>query len=224
MVSPDSVWYARVLLLFSATSQTDTGSKTFDCALVSTLETYDDPENGNYCHYCQYWHYCQLCCFIVFIFIFVIMLIIVLIWFIWVLWIRLVLELYMSSTTRNRFYTSYQLKISLVNCRLYQLATPGQFHTACTTTFPGRLATAGRVPAMDAGCGLSTRGHWDGPVTCNEEGRAVGAVCCATCKKKGSMWSRQSTPCFRHTPPRSDGPTPIILVLPAVEGVEKVPA
>ena len=54
VVSPDSVWYAQVLLLFSATSQTDTGSKTFECALVSTLETYDDPENGNYCHYCHY--------------------------------------------------------------------------------------------------------------------------------------------------------------------------
>ncbi len=50
VVSPDSVWYARVLLLFSATSQTDTWSKTFYCALVSTLETYDDPENGKYCH------------------------------------------------------------------------------------------------------------------------------------------------------------------------------
>jgi hypothetical protein len=47
VVSPDSVWYARVLLLFTATSQTDTGLKTFECALVSTLETYDDPENGN---------------------------------------------------------------------------------------------------------------------------------------------------------------------------------
>ena len=33
--------------------------------------------------------------------------------------------------------------------------------------------TAGRVPAMDAGCGLSTRGHWDGLVICNEAGRAV---------------------------------------------------
>ena len=47
VVSPDSVWYARGLLLFTATALTDTGSKTFDCALVSTLETYDDPENGN---------------------------------------------------------------------------------------------------------------------------------------------------------------------------------
>ena len=47
MASPDSDWYARVLFLFIATAQTDTGSKTFDCALVSTLETYDDPDNGN---------------------------------------------------------------------------------------------------------------------------------------------------------------------------------
>jgi hypothetical protein len=48
VVTPDSVWYALVLLLFSASAQTDTGSKSFDCGLVSTLETYDDPENGNY--------------------------------------------------------------------------------------------------------------------------------------------------------------------------------
>ncbi len=47
VVSPDSVWYASVLLLFSASAMTDTGSKTSECALVSTLETYDDPDNGN---------------------------------------------------------------------------------------------------------------------------------------------------------------------------------
>ncbi len=46
VVMPDSVWYARVLLLFSASAQTDTVSKSFDCALVSTLKTYDNPENG----------------------------------------------------------------------------------------------------------------------------------------------------------------------------------
>ncbi len=51
VVSPDSVWYARVLLLFSASAMTDTGSKSFECALVSTLETYDDPDNGNYGFY-----------------------------------------------------------------------------------------------------------------------------------------------------------------------------
>ena len=57
VVSPESVWYARVLLLFSASAMTDTGSKSFDCALVS-LETYDDPENGNYAYYTCYVNYC----------------------------------------------------------------------------------------------------------------------------------------------------------------------
>ena len=60
VVSQESVWYARVLLLFSASAVTDTGSKSFDCALVSTLETYDDPENGNYAHYTHYKHYYKL--------------------------------------------------------------------------------------------------------------------------------------------------------------------
>ncbi len=48
VVSPDSVWDAWVLLLFSASAATDTGSKSFECALVSTMETYEDPENGDY--------------------------------------------------------------------------------------------------------------------------------------------------------------------------------
>ena len=48
VVSPDTVWYAQVLLSFSASATTDTGSKSFESALVSTLETFDDPENGNY--------------------------------------------------------------------------------------------------------------------------------------------------------------------------------
>jgi len=47
VVTRDSVWYALVLLLFSASAQSDTGSKSFDCALVLKLETYYDPENGN---------------------------------------------------------------------------------------------------------------------------------------------------------------------------------
>ena len=57
VVSPDTVWYARVLLLFSASAMTDTGSKSFECALVSTLETYDDPENGYYINYIHYDNY-----------------------------------------------------------------------------------------------------------------------------------------------------------------------
>ena len=51
VVSPDTVWYAQVLLLFSASATTDTGSKYFECALISTLETFNDPENGNYINY-----------------------------------------------------------------------------------------------------------------------------------------------------------------------------
>jgi hypothetical protein len=39
---------------------------------------------------------------------------------------------------------------------------------ACTTPFRALPATRGRALAMDAGCGSSTRGHWDGPVTCNK--------------------------------------------------------
>ena len=56
VVSPDTVWYAQVLLLFSASAMTDTGSKSFECALVSTLETYDDPDNGDYINYINYDH------------------------------------------------------------------------------------------------------------------------------------------------------------------------
>ncbi len=59
MVSPDSVWYELVLLLFSATAQTETGANFFDCAIVSTLEVYDDPDNGNYCNYFNYCHHCH---------------------------------------------------------------------------------------------------------------------------------------------------------------------
>jgi hypothetical protein len=55
--SPESVWYASELLLFSASAMTDTGSKSFECALVSTLESYDDPQNGNYVYYIYYYNY-----------------------------------------------------------------------------------------------------------------------------------------------------------------------
>jgi hypothetical protein len=56
VVSPDTVWlwYARALLLFTAFAATDTGSKSVDCALVSTLESYNDLENGTYITYDDY--------------------------------------------------------------------------------------------------------------------------------------------------------------------------
>ncbi len=64
VVSPDSVWYARVLLLFSGSAMSDTGPKTFECALVSTLETYDAPDNGNYIHYSNYTYYAYYSCYL----------------------------------------------------------------------------------------------------------------------------------------------------------------
>ena len=82
-------------------------------------------------------------------------------------------------------YMSFQFRVSSVNCLLYQWETLGQFHTTCAATFPGRPATAGRVPAIDAGCGLSNRGHWDGPVICNEAGRRFEHQSCHVAK--GSM-------------------------------------
>jgi hypothetical protein len=51
VVSPDTLWYVRILPLFSAPAATDTGSKTFECALVLTLETCGNPDNGNYIKY-----------------------------------------------------------------------------------------------------------------------------------------------------------------------------
>ena len=49
---------------FLCLRQTDTGSKSFDCALVSTLETYVDPENGNHWYYCYYCCHCIYLCLI----------------------------------------------------------------------------------------------------------------------------------------------------------------
>ncbi len=36
VVSPDTVWFARVLLLFSASAMTDTGSKSFESPVVAS--------------------------------------------------------------------------------------------------------------------------------------------------------------------------------------------
>ncbi len=70
VVSSDSVrvLYTLVLLLFSAAAATDTESKTssksFDChgALVSTMKTFSDPENGYYLHYTYPFPRMQIAC------------------------------------------------------------------------------------------------------------------------------------------------------------------
>ena len=125
VVSPDSVWYARVLLLFSASAMTDTGSKTFECALVSTLETYDDLDNGNYVHYSNYTnyayyecacHYYTYACYCTYICSSV-----------QDGWNRSALGWFMSLTTRNLSCTSFPFKVSSANFLWFQLVTPAPY-------------------------------------------------------------------------------------------------
>ena len=153
VLSLETVWYARVLLLFSASASTDTGSKSFECALVSTLESYDDPENGNYINYDYYTYYVNYSYYTNY-----------LIQVGWNLW---ALELCTSLITGSLFSTSSPFKVFWENLQLYLLETPEPFRTTCATSFRVHPVTASWVPETDAGCGLSTRGHWDGPVTCN---------------------------------------------------------
>ncbi len=150
VVSSDSVWYARVLLLFSTSGQSDTESKTFRCTPVSTLETYDDPENGDYCHYCNlcYWFYYHIYNYYLH--------------FLYCAggWLESVGSqiVYELNCRRPVLYViPIQIvlgKIPVVGTITYQLPP---------TSFRARPAIASRVPAMVAGCGLSTRGHWDRP-------------------------------------------------------------
>ena len=94
----------------------------------------------------------------------------------WNLW---ALEFYTSLITGNLFSTSSPFKAFWENLQLCLLETQEPFRTTCATSFRAHPATAGRVPATDAECGLSTRGHWDGPVICNEW-RGGGRWHCAT--------------------------------------------
>ncbi len=80
----------------------------------------------------------------------------------------------------------------------------------CVTTFRGRLATAGRVPAMDVVCGLSISGHWDGPVICNATGRAV----CASVVPHGERFHVGAAPKYQFRGTllwASDGSRPILI-------------
>ena len=83
-------------------------------------------------------------------------------------WSRLDPRLYTSLTIENQSCMSSLLSISWENFLLCQLGTQARFSTICAICFQAHLATAGRVLAMDAGCGSSIRGRWRGPVTCNE--------------------------------------------------------
>ncbi len=81
--------------------------------------------------------------------------------------------------------------------------TPGPFRTTCATSFRAHQATVGRVPATDAGCGLSTRGHWDGPAICKEwKGGCRHSATCSTawikvpCEHANSSYSGPASPIF----------------------------
>ena len=63
---------------------------------------------------------------------------------------------------------SFLLENILRKLPLVPVGDKARFRTTCATCLKGRLATAGRVLAMVAGCGLSFRGQWRGPMTCNE--------------------------------------------------------
>ena len=45
-MSIDTVWFCKVLLLFSFQTETDTGMKFHDCAFVSVLWEYDEDRPG----------------------------------------------------------------------------------------------------------------------------------------------------------------------------------
>ena len=83
-------------------------------------------------------------------------------------WSRYDPRFYTSLTIENPYCMSSLLSISWENFLLCQLGTQARFRTTCATCFQAHLATAGRVLAMDAGCGSSTHGQWRGPVTCIE--------------------------------------------------------
>jgi hypothetical protein len=84
---------------------------------------------------------------------------------------------------------------------------PHRMRRPCETPFRALPATAGRAQAMDAECGSSTRGHWDGPVTCNKShgiasrdaaGRKVPCV-------------HDASPCLSHATVYSGCPLTILI-------------
>ena len=80
---------------------------------------------------------------------------------------------YTSLTTRNLSGTSFPFRVSSASFLWFPSVIPALSRTTCATHFLALPATADRVLAMDAGCGSSTRGLWDGPGTCNDSIRVA---------------------------------------------------
>ena len=87
---------------------------------------------------------------------------------------------------------SSPLRISWENFLLSQSVTLEQFRTTCATPFQAHPVTASRVLAMDAGCDLSTRGLWGGPMICNEWDRDK------PLGDSGHLWQRAAPPCYYY--------------------------
>ena len=128
-------------------------AKTFHGCHCMDFESYDDPENGNYINYEYYTYYVNYSYYTNY-----------LIQVGWNLW---ALELCTSLITGSLFSTSSPFKLFWENLQLYLLETQEPFRTTCATSFRVHPVTASWVPVTDAGCGMSTSGHWDGPVICN---------------------------------------------------------
>ncbi len=110
----------------------------------------------------------------------------------------------MSSTTGNRFCMSYWFRVSLENCLLYQQVTLRQFHITAQSLSRGTRRPMAGFWMPDV---VSTRGHWDGPMICNEAGGW--SVCRATWRKVPCVHAK--APCLGHSPPGSEGPRPILV-------------
>ena len=155
VLSPDSVYYCRIQLLFSFSSMTDTGVQPFDCALVSVLEPYEGQlASGNYCSYSIYIYITHLDSFIAQIgcetsgLVFC------------------TSQILQSTVEITGSFNGWsQWKVSSAKFHWSLSATLEQFHMVWAQASRARMAIADRAPATDAGCGTSTRGLWAGPVT-----------------------------------------------------------
>ena len=122
----------------------------------------------------------------------------------WSLWD---LVWYTSLTTRNLSCTSFLFRVSWANFLWCLWVTPILSRTTCATPFRALPATGGRAQAMDAGCGSSTRGHWDGPVTCNKS-HGIAARQHAGCKVP---CEHDTSPCLGHATVCSAGAMTILI-------------
>ena len=60
MLKSDAVWYCLALLRSSISSMTDTGSRSFDCALISVMERHKERlASGSYLIVYNYWAYIE---------------------------------------------------------------------------------------------------------------------------------------------------------------------